>query len=84
MVRQNLWNDTAKENDVLREYICPSATLTTTNPTQIGLGLCSERPKIRHLSYGTTGTLTGHYLVAVKVKERLPVSRQHRILIWRD
>ena len=42
-----------RENEVLREHTCPSATLTTTSPTSIGLGLCSERPKIKCLSQGT-------------------------------
>jgi hypothetical protein len=41
------------ENQRTRRKACPSATLSTTNPTWIDLGLCGERPAANDLSHGT-------------------------------
>jgi hypothetical protein len=51
-----------RRNEILREHTCPSAAVTTTNPTLIGLGLYSERPKAKYLSNGKA--------VIMKVRER--------------
>jgi hypothetical protein len=46
------------ENRRTRRKTCPSATLSTTNPTWIdpdsNPGLCGERPATDDLSHGTT------------------------------
>jgi hypothetical protein len=55
------WNDIlAGENWRTRKKTCPSATLSTTNPTWIDPGLRGERPATNDLSYGTA---LGGYLV---------------------
>jgi hypothetical protein len=45
------------ENRITRRKPCPSATLSTINPTFIDMGakmgLRGERPTTNHLSYGT-------------------------------
>jgi hypothetical protein len=40
------------ENRRTRRETCPSATLSTTNPTWTDPGLCSERPTTNRLSHG--------------------------------
>jgi hypothetical protein len=41
------------ENRSTRGKTCPSATLSTTNPTRIDPGLRDERPATSRLSHGT-------------------------------
>jgi hypothetical protein len=48
------WNDIVTgENRRTRRKTCPSATLSTTNPTGIDPGLRGERPATNDLSHGT-------------------------------
>jgi len=51
------WNDIDRENRRTRRKTCPSATLSTTNPTWIdpgaNPGLRGERPATNRLSHGT-------------------------------
>jgi hypothetical protein len=47
------WNDIlTRENRRTRRETCPSATLSTTNPTWIDPGLRSKRPEANDLSHG--------------------------------
>jgi hypothetical protein len=56
------WNDIDGENQRTRRKTCPSATLSTTNPTRTdpgkNLGLCSERLASNNLSHGMADGLT--------------------------
>jgi hypothetical protein len=47
------WNYTDRGKPKNSEKTCPSATLSTTNPTWTDLGLCGERPATNCLSHGT-------------------------------
>jgi hypothetical protein len=61
------WNDILTEvNRRTRSKTCPSATLSTTNPTRIDLGanpgLRCERPATNDLSHGTAQKLLCRYI----------------------
>jgi hypothetical protein len=45
------WNDTDRGKPKNLEKICPSATLSTTNPTRTDPGLRGERPATNRLSH---------------------------------
>jgi hypothetical protein len=58
MYGEKQWSDTERNKPITLGNICPSATLSTTNPTWTAegsnSGLCSERPKTICLSHDTT------------------------------
>jgi hypothetical protein len=68
---EHQWNEIDRENRQLGEKTCPSATLSTTNPTWTdpgsNPGFRSERPATNRLSHGTAHTagysLTTSYFV---------------------
>jgi hypothetical protein len=47
------WNENWQGKPKYSEKTCPSATLSTTNPTWPDLGHCGGKPATNHLSYGT-------------------------------
>jgi hypothetical protein len=65
------------ENRRTLRKTCPSATLSTTNPTQIvpgsNPGLRGERPATNHLSHGTTNSVS--YEVSKRVRRVLRYGR---------
>jgi hypothetical protein len=56
------WNDADRRNQRTRRETCPSATLSTINPTWAALGanpdLQGEKPKTNHLSHGSAYRLS--------------------------
>jgi hypothetical protein len=56
-IKGHPWNETDRENRSTWGKTCPSATLSTMNPTLIepgsNQGLCGERPVDNRLNYGT-------------------------------
>jgi hypothetical protein len=58
------WNENWQGKPKYSEKTCPSATLSTTNPTWPNLGHCGGKPATNRLSYDTTQLLT---LVSGKV-----------------
>jgi hypothetical protein len=66
-VRSSRWNENWQGKPKYSEKTCPSATLSTTNPTWPDLGSISGRrggkPEINRLSYGTAYEVV-HYFVS--------------------
>jgi hypothetical protein len=58
MDSQGGMDDTDRGNRRTRRKTCPSATLSTTNPTWTDLGLCVDRPATNRLSHGTAPELS--------------------------
>jgi hypothetical protein len=54
---EHSWDYTDKENENIMNKTCPSATLSTKNPTQtdlvVDLDLCNDRPLNKRRSRGT-------------------------------
>jgi hypothetical protein len=61
---QSWWNDTDRRKRRKSEKTCPSATLSTANPTWTDPGVPDERPATNCLSHGTTDE---HHLATKQV-----------------
>jgi hypothetical protein len=53
ILTEHRWNETDRGKPTTRRKTCPSATLSTTNPTWTDPGLRGERPATNRLSHGT-------------------------------
>jgi hypothetical protein len=78
------------ENRTIRRETCPSATLSTTNPTWTDLGvnqsLCSEKLAANCLSYGMVFDLglICVYFKILGVKHGLLALQEHRLRIFKN
>jgi hypothetical protein len=70
-VMEHQWNEINRVKPTTRRKTCPSATLSTTNPTWTDLGsnpsLRSERPATNRLSLGTANCWLGICILNLRV-----------------
>jgi hypothetical protein len=70
---ESWWNDTDRgKTEELGEKTCPSATLSTTNPTWTdpgkNPGLCGGRPETNRLSHGMANCAISYIFVSMSEK----------------
>ena len=75
------WYDNNRKKQKYRKRTCPSATLSTTNPTWIGLGFNSgireDRPATKRLRHGTTPRNLGHNFGTLQVSLHVSIHTDH-------